>query len=85
MPEIAFRKTCVIENDFGLGAMLFEFKFDDRVDALVPMSGTPSLNDSLVGNQFYISSNDQSPEGGKDASRFRVDLGWHTGERCELF
>src|SRR6202453_1428414 len=48
------------------------------------MRWTPSLNDPLVGNQFYITSNEQAAERGQGASRFRVDVGRHPGARGEL-
>jgi hypothetical protein len=48
--EVAFRETRVIQNHHGSGTLRFQLKLDDRVDARVPMGGTPGLHDSLVGD-----------------------------------
>jgi len=47
------------------------------------MGRTPRLHESLVADYFDVSSDDHSPEHGKSTARFRVDFGWHTGERRE--
>jgi len=84
VPKIAFWEACVIENDCGLGNLLLKFKFDDRIDARGPTGGPPSLDDSLVGNKFYVSSNNLAPEDGKGASHFAIDFRRLTREATEL-
>lgn len=85
MPEIAFGKTCVVQDDFGLLAPLFQFKFDERIDAGLPVGGTPGLNDPLSGNQLNVSPHDQATEERKGATRFAIDPGGRTCEGGKLF
>jgi len=62
VPEIALWEACVVQNDGGFGVPLFQFKFHERINARIPVRRTPSLYDTLVRHQFYISSDDSSPE-----------------------
>src|SRR5215469_2052617 len=77
-------KTCVIEDDFASGVLRFQLKPDDRKNPGIPTRRAPGLHNSLVWNQFHASADNHSTEQGESATRFGVNLGRHTGERCEL-
>src|ERR1700693_810975 len=65
---IAFGETGVIEDDECAGALRFEFKFHDGVDAGIPMRGAKGLHDALIGWEFYIAPFDETAKGGKGAA-----------------
>ena len=59
-------------------------KVDDGVDAGVPMSGTPSLNDALVGYKFDVAADDEAAKHRECAASQGVDDGRQAGEGGKL-
>lgn len=66
-------------------SVALQFKFDDGINAGIPTGGAPSLNDSLVGDEFYVTTSDHAPEHGEGASGVAADIGGQAGEGSELF
>ena len=48
----------MVKYDLGPVALFHELELHNRVDALRPASRSPSLNDSFLWHQFYVSSCD---------------------------
>src|SRR5260221_9529597 len=79
------RKTGMVKDEPGLGALLLELESGDRVDAILPRLGAPCLDDPLIGRQLDIAPHHHSSKAGKGTTRFGADLGWSpTAHRAEL-
>ncbi len=51
--------------------------FTMRVDAGIPVGGTPGLDDAFVGDELDLPADDEAAEGGECAAGFGADLrGW---------
>lgn len=85
MAEIAFGKSRVIENHYRSRPELPDFKLNQRVHAWIPAARPPGLNNSLIRDQFDVSTGNQTAEGGEGASRVAADLRGHAGEGGKLF
>src|SRR6266700_8060749 len=84
MIAVVGRESRMVEEELGIVALPLQLEADDRIDALRPGAGAPSLDDALVGHQLDIASRDHSAETRKGASRGPIDLGWCVGEFAEL-
>lgn len=85
MAEITFGKSRVIKNHYRSRPELPDFKLNQRVHARIPAARPPGLNNSLIRDQFDVSTGDQAAEGAKGASGFAADLRGHAGEGGKLF
>ena len=60
--RFAFRESGVIEHEFRSGALIAQLKAHDLKDTWLPMIGAPSLNETLVRNEFDVASADDAGE-----------------------
>jgi DNA-binding transcriptional ArsR family regulator len=86
MVTVVFRETSVIQDKSRSVAMLLEFKSDNRIDARLPIANPPSLDDSLVLQQFKISADNHTSETRERAADFSAYFCRRAaGELAKLF
>jgi len=56
--ELADRETGVVKDDGGTGGCGLEFEVGDRIEAWIPVSGTPCLNNASINNELDVAAND---------------------------
>ena len=74
MLPFALRKTSVVKDNFGAGALPGELEPHNRVDAWIPVDYTPSLDNSLVRHKLDVSSYDTPAKNREGTACFGSDL-----------
>src|SRR5690348_16286904 len=74
----------MVQDDPCSGAIWLQLEPNDGIVARGPVGRTPGLDDSLVGNDFDVSTHDARTEEREGAASFAVDLGRAAGEFAEL-
>src|SRR5450432_1478105 len=62
-----------------------KFKSRDGVHPFGPRHDAPSLDNTLIRDQFEIPADDMAAEDREGAANLRIDFGGSAGERSELF
>src|SRR5215472_3896771 len=70
---LALWEAGMVEDQFGARAFFDERKLCNRVLAWVPTACTPSLDDSLVGNELEVTSRDVSAKRRESAAHIGAD------------
>jgi hypothetical protein len=65
----------LVEDDTRFRTLTLELEPNDGKNAIVPVDGTPRLDDSLIWHQFEVASDNVPAETGKCAAGFMADLG----------
>src|SRR6266404_1162908 len=81
----ALWKTDVIKDNACSRSLRLQCKPRDRICAFGPGDDAPSLNDSLIGNQFEVAANDVSFEKRERAADVAIDFRSASGKIGELF
>src|ERR1700679_3831193 len=84
MGEVAFRESCVIEDDGGFRVMRLQFETHYGVKAGLPSGGEPRLDGTLVGEELSAASLDELAGGGEGRACPGIDFGRHACQRGEL-
>src|SRR5215831_1683042 len=72
----ACRKASMIENNFGVHALLGQLEFHNRVDTRCPADFAPRLDDSFVRREVDLPPDDVTAEERESASSRSADVGW---------
>src|SRR5262249_31388173 len=70
MLAFALRETSVVKDNFGVGTLLGELELHYRVNAWIPVSHAPSLDNTLVRHKLDLSSYDMPAKKGERAAQF---------------
>ena len=81
---VAGGEAGVVEDQRGFGGAGLKFEVDDCVNAGVPVSGAPCLDDSLVGHEFDVAALDFGAEEAEGSAGGGVDGGGKSREGGEL-
>src|SRR5438552_11415075 len=85
MLALAIGKSGVIENEQASRSLFADLESGNGIDAGIPVTDAPCLDDSTVRYQLDLSSDDHSPEAGESTSDFSAYLGGcAAAQRAEL-